>query len=79
MSTWQRTHGKARGGYLKAGTSELYVREAAGRAGRTGGWLLYVDGKLEGHADGEEVARSAAELAVRCMLEAEAGGQATAA
>lgn len=79
MSTWQPTHGKARGGYLKAGASELYVREAAGRGGRAEGWLLYVDGRLEGSADGETTARAAAEMAVRCMIEAEAAGGAAAA
>lgn len=64
--TWQLTHGKARGGYLRAGASELYVRQA--RDGLA--WLLYVDGRLEGSADGETTARAAAELAVRCMVDA---------
>lgn len=70
MSTWQLTHGKARGGYLKAGASELYVRQARDGAG----WLLYVDGQLEGVADGETVARAAAEAAVRCMVSAGEAG-----
>jgi hypothetical protein len=79
MPLWEVTHGKVRGGYLKAGTAELYVREAAGRGGLTGGWLLYVDGRLEGTAEGEAIARAAAELAVRCMVEAGTSGEAAAA
>ena len=72
---WDRTHGTVAGGYLRAGTSELYVRRA--RDGE--GWLLYVDGRLEGRADGEGVARAAAELAVRCMEPAQVTGEAAAA
>ncbi len=80
MSLWDTTHGKARGGYLKAGTAELYVREALGADGQpTGRWRLYVDGRLEGQADGEDVAKTAAEMAVRCVLEAGAAGEAAAA
>jgi hypothetical protein len=75
MTAWDRTHGKVRGAYLKAGTSRLYVRETGDRSG----WLLYVDGQLEGRADGEEVARAAAELAVRCVMDAQVAGEATAA
>lgn len=72
---WDRTHGKAAGGYLRAGTSELYVR----RAREGDGWLLYVDGHLEGRANGEAVARTAAELAVRCMVSADMPAKAAAA
>lgn len=72
---WDRTHGTVAGGYLRAGASELYVRRA--RSGE--GWLLYVDGRLEGRADGECVARAAAELAVRCMEPAQVAGEAAAA
>lgn len=72
---WDRTHGKATGGYLRAGTSELYVR----RAKDGEGWLLYVDGRLEGRAHGEALARTAAELAVRCMTGAHMPPEATAA
>lgn len=79
MAIWDRTHGVARGAYLQAGDSQLYVREAAGRNGLTGGWLLYVDGRLEGCADGEATARAAAELAVRCMVAADTAGEAAAA
>lgn len=74
--TWQVTHGKARGGYLRAGSAELYVRQA--RSGAPG-WLLYIDGRLEGSADGETTARAAAELAVRCMTAADTAGEAAAA
>lgn len=76
MATWDRTHGIVAGGYLRAGANELYVRRARGGAA---GWLLYVDGKLEGRADGEAVARTAAELAIRCMVPAGMSGEATAA
>lgn len=72
---WDRTHGKVAGGYLRAGQSELYVR----RAKQGEGWLLYVDGRLEGRANGEAVARTAAELAVRCMVPTGMPGEATAA
>lgn len=73
MSTWDLTHGKARGGYLRAGASELYVRQALGPDGTPSGiWRLYVNGRLEGQAPGEATARAAAELAIRCVLEAEA-------
>lgn len=77
---WDRTHGKARGGYLRAGGSELYVRQVLGADGLPSGtWRLYVNGQLEGQANGEATARAAAELAIRCVLEAEAADQATAA
>lgn len=80
MQTWQLTHGKARGGYLRAGSSELYVRQVLGADGLPSGtWKLYVNGRLEGRASGEETARAAAEMAIRCVLEAEAGGEAAAA
>lgn len=72
---WDRTHGTVAGGYLRAGVSELYVRRAKDGMG----WLLYVDGRLEGRADGEAVARTAAELAVRCMETAQVAGSAAAA
>lgn len=72
---WDRTHGKVAGGYLRAGTSELYVR----RSKEGDDWLLYVDGRLEGRARGEAVARTAAELAVRCMGDADMAGMAAAA
>jgi len=72
---WDRTHGTVAGGYLRAGASELYVR----RAKDGSAWLLYVDGRLEGTADGEGVARAAAELAVRCMQPADVSGEAAAA
>ena len=72
---WDRTHGTVSGGYMRAGSNELYVRRA--RSGD--GWLLYVDGRLEGRADGEAVARAAAELAVRCMEPAQVSGEAAAA
>ncbi len=74
---WDRTHGTVRGAYLKAGSTQLYVRQAKGGGP---GWLLYVDGELEAAADGEETAKAAAELAVRCMRDADAaGGEAAAA
>lgn len=80
MPLWDMTYGKARGGYCRAGGAELYVRQVFGADGvPTGRWLLYVDGVLEGEADGETTAKAAAELAVRCMVEAGAAGEATAA
>ena len=72
---WDRTYGAVPGGYMRAGQSELYVRRAKDGLG----WLLYVNGHLEGVADGETVARAAAEAAVRCMLKAGAAGEAAAA
>lgn len=70
MAQWQVTHSlKARGGYLALQGVQLYVRQSIGPEGLpTGRWRLYVDGKLEGEADGEQVARSAAELAFRTMV-----------
>lgn len=63
MAAWDQTHGKARGGYLKAGASELYVRQVLGADGLpTGRWKMFVDGRLEGQADREATARAAAEL-----------------
>lgn len=80
MDAWQSTHGKARGGYLRAGANELYVRQVIAADGMPSGrWLLYVDGRLEGQADGEVTARAAAELAVRCVSDAQAAGDAAAA
>lgn len=72
---WDRTHGTVAGGYMRAGTNELYVR----RAKDGEGWLLYVDGRLEGTATGEVTARAAAELAVRCMGAADVPAMAAAA
>lgn len=72
---WDRTHGTVAGGYMRAGANELYVRRA--RDGMD--WVLYVDGRLEGRASGEDVARAAAELAVRCMEPAQVSGEAAAA
>lgn len=80
MAGWDLTHGKARGGYLRAGSSELYVRQVLGADGMPSGtWRLYVNGRLEGQANGEATAKAAGELAIRCVLEAEAAGQAAAA
>lgn len=81
MAAWQPTHGKARGCYLRAGDAELYVRQELGAEDiPTGRWQLFVDGQLEGEADGETTAKAAAELAIRCMIPADgAGGEATAA
>lgn len=77
---WERTHGKARGAYMVAGISRLYVRQVLHTDGTAAGsWRLYVDGQLEGTADGEATAKAAAELAVRCMLEADAADEAAAA
>jgi hypothetical protein len=71
MGVWDTTHGKRRGAYLAAGRSQLYVRQVTRGDGMpTGRWELFVDGQLEGTADGEGTARAAAELAVRCMAEA---------
>lgn len=79
MAQWQVTHGRARGGYLSVAGVELYVRQVLGEGNMpTGQWQLFVDGKLEGTATGEDVARSAAELTIRAMVEAEAAGVAAA-
>lgn len=67
MAVWDRTHGIARGAYLAAGPNQLYIREAAGRGGVTGGWLWYVDGILMGTGDSETVAKAASEAALRAM------------
>lgn len=80
MAEWQTTHGRARGAYLSIEGNELYVRQVLDQAGAPiGRWRLFVNGELEGEADGEITARTAAELAVRCMAGAEASGMATAA
>lgn len=71
MAVWERTHGTVRGAYMVAGNTRLYVRQAKGGAP---GWLLYIDGRLEVTANGEDTAKAAAELAVRCMIEAETAG-----
>lgn len=68
MADWQRTHGKARGAYLAIGSDMLYVRQVLHADGTASGqWQLFINGRLEGTADGETTARAAAELAVRCM------------
>lgn len=80
MAEWQRTHGKGRGAYLAIGGSQLYVRQAVGPDGMPSGpWKLFVDGKLEGTADGEAVARAAAELAIRCVADANVAAETAAA
>lgn len=81
MTTWERTHGRARGAYMAIGSNRLYVRQILDKSGvPTTQWKLFVDGRLEGTADGETTARAAAELAVRCMLDAQVtAGEATAA
>ena len=61
MVTWQRTHGKRTGAYLRAGSNELYVRR------ESGGWSWFVDGVKMGASDGEAVAKQASEAAVRAM------------
>jgi hypothetical protein len=76
MPVWDRTHGVARGAYMAAGPNQLYVREAAGRGGVTGGWLWYVDGILMGTGDSETVARAASEAAVRAMSRTHTGAMA---
>ena len=79
MAQWQVTHGRARGGYLAVGDVQLYVRQVLGTDRMpTGQWRLYVNGELEGTAAGEDVARSAAELAVRAMVDTGAAGVAAA-
>jgi hypothetical protein len=67
MADWQRTHGKARGAYLAIGSDMLYVRQVVADGAASGQWQLFVNGRLEGTAEGETTARAAAELAVRCM------------
>lgn len=80
MTTWERTHGRARGAYMTVGSTRLYVRQMLGKDGvPTARWELFVDGRLEGTADGEATARAAAELAVRCMLDAQVTSGETAA
>lgn len=77
MPNWDRTHGSGAGAYLSTGGTQLYVRRARGGAA---GWLLYVDGRLEGTAPGEAEAFAAAELVVRCVERTDpAGGEAAAA
>ena len=79
MAQWQVTHGRARGGFLAVAGVQLYVRQVLGEGNMpTGQWRLYVDGRLEGTATGEDVARSAAELAIRAVVEAQAAGVAAA-
>ena len=66
---WQPTHGKSRGAYLVAGGVELYVKQVLSEDGLpSGAWKLYVDGRLEGTADGELVAKAAAECACRAFV-----------
>jgi hypothetical protein len=67
MADWQTTHGKARGAYLAIGSDMLYVRQVVADGAASGQWQLFVNGRLEGTAEGETTARAAAELAVRCM------------
>lgn len=67
MADWQTTHGKARGAYLAIGSDMLYVRQVMADGAASGQWQLFVNGQLEGEADAEVTARTAAELAVRCM------------
>ena len=77
---WDRTHGKGRGGYLRAGANELYVRQVIGHDGLPAGlWAWYVDGILMGAEKGEAVAMAASEAAVRSMSRAHAPRKATAA
>lgn len=71
---WDCTHGKTAGAYMKAGRHQLYVKRR-----EDGAWSLYVDGQLEGCADGEAIARAAAELAIRCVVPAGVAGEAAAA
>lgn len=74
---WQPTHGKSRGAYLVAGGVSLYIKQVMSADGLPAGpWKLYVDGRLEGTADGELVAKAAAECAARMV---EAGAPAMAA
>jgi len=75
MADWQTTHGRARGAYLSIEGHELYVRQVLDQTGAPiGRWRLFVNGELEGEADAEQTARTAAELAVRCMVPADASG-----
>lgn len=75
MADWQITHGRARGAYLSIEGNELYVRQVLDQVGAPiGRWRLFVNGELEGETDGELTARTAAELAIRCMVPAGAAG-----
>lgn len=80
MATWEQTHGKVRGSYLRVGPNELYVRQGvAGDAEPGTSWAWYVDGILMGGARDERQARAAAELAVRGMSRTHTGRMAAAA
>lgn len=74
MAIWDRTHGKRTGAYLRAGSTELYVRRDGD------GWAWFVDGILMGvEIGGEEVAQAASEAAVRSMSRTHTGRLAAAA
>lgn len=79
MAAWDPTHGKARGAYLRSGDLQIYVRQALGPDSvPTSGWLLYVDGRLEGRGD-EAVVKAWGEAADRLVVDAGVAGEATAA
>lgn len=80
MATWDRTHGKGRGAYLRAGVNELYVRQVIGPDGVPAGlWAWYLDGILMGAENGEAVAKAASEAAVRAMSRTHTGRMAASA
>jgi hypothetical protein len=66
MADWQITHGKAHGAFLRAGSHEVYVREAVAEEPASG-WRWLVDGILMGVEPGESEAKAAAEACVRAM------------
>ena len=67
VRTWDRTHGKHRGAYLRSGPNELYIREW------DPGWLWYLDGIRGGAATSEASAKEQAEAAARSMRRTHVG------
>lgn len=78
---WQQvTTGKARGAFLSAGETSIYIRQVLAADGLpTGRWNMFVDGRLESTANSEVTAIAAAEVTFRIVTAAKMATEAAAA
>lgn len=79
---WQQvtTGGKARGAFLSAGDTSIYIRQVLTKDGMpTTRWNMFVDGRLESTANSEVTAIAAAEVAFRVVTAAKMAAEAAAA